>query len=458
MTLTPEPVGAAAAAPPGEADLASGPTPTTRASRAWVTKFTLAYLGINIVWAGPAQVLMSPQVERLTTAAPWGFFSDTKETNLALIGFITGVFAMISTPLWGALSDRTSTRWGRRTPWMAVGLVIVTIAMIGAGLSQTLPALLLSWVAFQVAINAVISPLSATVPDHVPTEQRGLVSGWYGFAYTFAVVTGTALGTIATAVWAGALGITMGYVICALACVVAMTPFLLDRWERRGDAPARPTLAPFRWADLRACYWVDVRRYPDFGWAWLTRFIVTLSSATALFYLYYYLQDGVGLVRDDAASGAQGGLRVSDGVLVLTAVYALSVFLTVVVAGIVSDKLGRRRVFVASSAVFVSTATLLMAFVPTFSVTVVAAIILGLGTGVFTSVDFALVTEVLPAAESNGKDIGIINLAIALPNVLSPVVAAFMVNSFGGYTGLYLLSGALSILGGVLVYRIKGVR
>lgn len=456
MTLAPEPVGAAP--PVGTAAPDDGPTPATRASRSWVTKFTLAYLGINIVWAGPAQVLMSPQVERLTTAAPWGFFSATKETNLALIGFIAGVFAMIATPLWGALSDRTSTRWGRRTPWMAVGLVIVTIAMVGAGLSQTLPALLLSWIAFQVAINAVISPLSATVPDHVPTEQRGLVSGWYGFAYTFAVVTGTALGTIATAVWAGALGITMGYVICAAACVVAMTPFLLDRWERRESGPTRPTLAPFRWADLRDCYWVDVRRYPDFGWAWLTRFIVTLSSATALFYLYYYLQDGVGLVRDDAASGAQGGLRVSDGVLVLTAVYALSVFLTVVVAGIVSDKLGRRRVFVAASAVFVSTATLLMAFVPTFSVTVVAAIILGLGTGVFTSVDFALVTEVLPAAESNGKDLGIINLAIALPNVLSPVVAAFMVNSFGGYTGLYLLSGALSILGGVLVYRIKGVR
>ena len=437
---------------------AGAPEPGGRVSRGWVTKFTFAYLGINIVWAGPAQVLMSPQVERLTTAGSWGFFTETKETNLALIGFITGVFAMIATPLWGALSDRTRSRWGRRTPWMAVGLVVVTIAMIGAGLSQTLPALLLSWVAFQVAIQAVIAPLSAAVPDHVPTEQRGLVSGWYGFAYTFAVVAGTAIGTITTAVWAGPTGITMGYVICAVACVVAMAPFLRDRWERQEDGPRWPALATLRWADLRACYWVDVRRYPDFGWAWLTRFIVTLSSATALFYLYYYLQDGVGLVRDDAASGVQGGLRVSDGVLILTAVYALSVFLTVVVAGIVSDKLGRRRVFVASSAVFVSMATLLMAFVPTFSVTVVAAMILGLGTGVFTSVDFALVTEVLPAAESNGKDIGIITLAIALPNVLSPIVAAVMVNSLGGYTGLYLLSGALSILGGVLVYRIKGVR
>ncbi len=430
------------------------PAPVTRASRGWITKFTFAYLGINIVWAGPAQVLMSPQVERMTRDVPWGFFSDSKTTNLAIIGFVTGIFALISTPLWGWLSDRTNSRWGRRTPWMAGGLVVVTMAMISAGFSQTLPALLLSWIAFQLAINAVISPLSASVPDHVPIPQRGLVSGWYGFAYTFAVVAGTALGTIATAVWGGLFGITVGYLLCAGACVVAMLPFLLTRWEAERPVASRQRLG---WRELVALYWVNIRRYPDFGWAWITRFLVTLSSATALFYLYYYLQDSVGLVRDDAV-GSTGGLRVSDGVLILTGAYALSVFATVVAAGVISDRLGRRRIFVALSAVFVSIATVMLAFAPTFSVTVIAAIILGLGTGVFTSVDFALVTEVLPAKESNGKDIGIINLAIALPNVLSPIVAALMLATLGGYTGLYLLSGALSVLGGILVYRIRGVK
>ncbi|SDD04994.1 MFS transporter [Rhodococcus tukisamuensis] len=426
--------------------------PTTRASRGWITMFTLAYVGINIAWSGPTQVLMSPQVERLTDGAPWFFSATSKETNLAVIGFVAGIFALLSTPLWGALSDRTASRWGRRTPWMAGGMVVVAAGLVATGFAQSLPAVLLSWVAMQTAINAVISPLSASVPDHVPVAQRGVVSGWYGFAYTLAVVTGTALGTVATAVWAGPLGITVGYLLCAATCVLAMLPFVFSRWETPLAPVDRP---PFRFAELLACYWVDVRRYPDFGWAWLTRFLATLSTATALFYLFYYLQDEVGLTRDDAATG--GGLRVSDGVLVLTVVYALSVFVTVVLAGVISDRVGRRRVFVSASALFISVATLLMAFVPSFPVTVLAAVILGLGTGVFTSVDFALVTEVLPAAESNGKDIGIINLAIALPNVLSPVVAAVMVNSLGGYTGLYLLSGALSVLAGVLVYRIKGV-
>lgn len=436
--------------------VAKVPIPTTRATNGWILRFTLAYIGINIVWAGPGQVLMAPQVEFLTQGDPWGFFTSVKEDNLAIIGSITGIFALISTPLWGAISDRTGSKWGRRTPWMTLGTILVAVTMVAAGMSQTLPALLLSWIAFQIVINAVITPLSATIPDHVPEEQRGVVSGWYGFGYTFAVVLGTGLGTLATALWPGSFGITMGYLLCAAACVLAMIPILVKRWESPLPQAVKDTIPAFRWRQFLACFWVDVRKYPDFGWAWLTRFIVTLSTSTTLFYLYYYLQDEIGLTKDNAVVGA--GLRVSEGVLVLTAVYAIAVFTTVVVAGVVSDRLGRRRVFVSVAAIFIGIATVTIAFAPNFATVVVGAIILGLGTGVFTSVDFALVSQVLPSSEDTGKDVGIIHLAIGLPNILAPIVAAFMVGYMGGYTSLYLLAGSMAIIGGLLVYKIKGVK
>lgn len=438
------------------AQMAQVPVPTTRASTGWILRFTLAYIGINIVWAGPGQVLMAPQVEFLSQRAQWGPFTSVKEDNLALIGAIAGVFAVISGPLWGALSDRSAFKWGRRTPWMAVGTVLVAATMAASGLAQTLPALLLSWIAFQIVINAAITPLSAAVPDHVPEQQRGVVSGWYGFGYTFAVVAGTGLGTLATAIWPGMQGITLGYFLCAAACVVAMLPMLAKRWETPLPQEIKESIPRFGWPQLLACFWVDIRKHPDFGWAWLTRFIVTLSTSTTLFYLYYYLQDEIGLSRDDAA--VAHGLRVSEGVLLLTAVYAIAVFGTVVIAGVLSDKLGRRKVFVSAAAIFIGIATLLIAFAPNFAVVVVGAIVLGLGTGVFTSVDFALVSQVLPATQDTGKDVGIIHLAITLPNILAPVVAALLVGHLGGYTSLYLCAGGLAILGGILVYQIKGVR
>jgi len=440
------------ARPDLNAEVESADPPGQRASGSWIFKLSLAYLGVTITWAGPGQVLMSPQIEWLTENTPLAFFSDSKEANLALISFVAGIFALVSTPLWGAVSDRTSSRWGRRTPWITVGLVIVSVTMVLSGFAWSLPALLVSWVAMQTAINAIISPLSAAIPDHTPVEQRGLVSGWFGFAYTLAVVVGTAIGTLATAIWPAMLGITMGYILCAAAFVVATLPFLFDRWER-GVRPTRRERFDIR--ALVACYYVDLRANRDFGWAWLTRFTVTLSSAIALFYLYYFLQDRVGLTPDSAGGG---GLRVSDGVLILTGVYALAVFLTVVTAGGLSDRLGRRRDFVAVAALLYVCASSIMAFFPSFPLVVLAAVVLGLGTGVFTSVDFALSTEVLPSSEDVGKDLGIINLAIGLPNVLAPVVAAFAVNILGGYTALYLVAAALATTGGLLVYRIKSVR
>lgn len=429
--------------------------PDTRATGAWIFKLSLAYLAVNITWAGPGQVLIAPQIEHLTNNAPLGFlFTADKETNLALISFVAGMFALVSTPLWGALSDRTSSRWGRRTPWIAMGTVVMAIALVATGFAWSLPAMMFSWVITQAVINAIISPLSAAVPDHVPTTQRGFVSGWWGFAYTLAVVLGTVLGTVATAVWDGMFGIRMGYILCAVAFVVAMLPFIFDTWERG----VRPIVRDrFDVKAFLSCYYVNIKKYPDFAWAWLSRFAVTLSSAIALFYLYYYLQDEIGLVRDDSAATTDG-LRVADGVLILTVAYAVSVFLTVVVAGGWSDKLGRRRIFVTISSMFYVVACLMMAFASDYSVVVVAAVILGLGTGIFTSVDFALVTEVLPTAEDSGKDIGIIHLAVGLPNVLSPVIAGIAVKSAGGFTNLYLVAAAMAVVGGLLVYRIKSVR
>ena len=427
--------------------------PTTRATRGWITRLSLAFLGINIAWAGPGQVLIAPQIELLTASGSGGIFTASKEGNLAVIGFLGALFALIAVPLWGALSDRTRSRWGRRTPWMIAGTIAVAVFLIATGFANSLGMLAVACVLTQVSMNAVITPISATVPDHVPVAQRGLVSGWMGFTYTFAIVFGTALGTIATAIWPGSFGISMGYVLCAAAVVLCSLPFLLTKWEHSTIDAVK---APFRLKDFLACYWVDVRKHPDFGWAWITRFFVSLSSALALFYLYYYLQDAVGLTRDDHA-GSGGGLRVSDGVLILTAVYAFSVFATVVVAGVLSDKLGKRRVFVSASAVFTAIGVLMMAFSPDFALVVVAAMILGLGTGVFTAVDFALVTEVLPSSASNGKDIGIIGLAVNLPNMLAPILAAFMVTAFAGYSALYVLAGLLAVLGGVLVYRIRNV-
>ena len=94
---------------------------------------------------------------------------------------------------------------------------------------------------------------------------------------------------------------------------------------------------------------------------------------------------------------------------------------------------------------------------PTWTGTVVAAALLGLGFGVFTSVDFALMTDVLPKALDRGKDLGVINAANAIPQVAAPAVAAPIVAYLGGYRVLYLVAAVIGLAGAVLVSRIRGV-
>jgi MFS family permease len=88
---------------------------------------------------------------------------------------------------------------------------------------------------------------------------------------------------------------------------------------------------------------------------------------------------------------------------------------------------------------------------------IVAAALLGVGFGVFTSVDFALMTDVLPTALDRGKDLGVINVANALPQVAAPVLAAPIVTYLGGYRALYLVAAVIGLAGAVLVRRIRGV-
>ena len=87
----------------------------------------------------------------------------------------------------------------------------------------------------------------------------------------------------------------------------------------------------------------------------------------------------------------------------------------------------------------------------------VAALILGLGYGVYLAVDQALITQVLPTAVDRGRDLGVINIANAAPQVLAPVVAAPIVVGAPGYTGLYLLTAVVTILSAILVRNIKSV-
>jgi MFS family permease len=241
-------------------------------------------------------------------------------------------------------------------------------------------------------------------------------------------------------------GTTSGYLLIGVLVVLTAAPFAFAT----PDPPVRA--APrFSARSLLTAFRFSPRENPDFAWAWATRFLVQLGNAMATLYLLYFLRDRVHYEQ------LFPGQKADDGLLLLILVYTAATLLTVVLGGVISDRTGRRKPSVILSGYVMAAAALLLAFWPTWPGALVAAAVLGLGFGVYLSVDQALITQVLPSAEERAKDLGIINIANSAPQVLGPAVAFPLVAYLGGYPVLYLAVAAVTILGSVLVTRIRSV-
>jgi MFS family permease len=418
-----------AAAPP--AALAE---PESNVGPVWIGGITAAVLGLYTAFFTPIQVLLPLQ---LAAIDPDG--------KVAAFGLVTGVgalVAVVANPLAGALSDRTAGRFGRRHPWTLGGVLVGAAALALLGHQGTVPGVLVCWCLAQAALNAAYAGVNAGIPDHVPVRQRAVVSGWIGFPQALGLVLGAVVVTVLVT------DLATGYLVIGLAAAALALPFVLSTPDPPLPRAARP---PFSWRALLGTFWVSPREHPDFAWAWFTRFLVMLGNAIGTLYLLYFLQDAVGYERLFPGRGAD------EGVLILVVLYTLGVVATAVLGGVVSDRIGRRKALVTASCAVMAFAALLLTFWHTWPAALAAAAIMGAGFGVYLSVDQALITQVLPAAADRAKDLGIINIASTAPQVLGPALAAPVVAHFGGYGTLYALATAVTLLGGLLVWKIKSV-
>ncbi|MFJ8687265.1 MFS transporter [Micromonospora wenchangensis] len=408
--------------------------PVVPVRRSWIALIFAANLGVWMAFFTPIQVLLPQQVERISP--------DHKEAMLAVVTGLGALAAVLANPLAGALSDRTCLRvggreFGRRHVWTAGGAVLGALALVLLARQQTIAGVALGWVAAQVCFNAMLASLTAGIPDRVPVAQRGGVSGWVGIPQALGLVLGAVLVTALVS------GTVPGYTAMALAVLLLSLPFAFLTPD---DPLPRRHRPPLRLRALVASMWIDPRRHPDFAWAWITRFLVQIGNALGTLYLLYFLTDGV------RYPDPEGGL------LVLILLYTLGMMLTAVVAGMLSDRSGRRKVYVIASGVVMAVAALLLAVAPTWPMALVAAVLLGAGYGVYLSVDAALITEVLPRATDRAKDLGVINIANSAPQVLGPALSAPIVVHLGGYPTLYAVTAVVTLLGSALVLKIRSVR
>ncbi|MGW4118547.1 MFS transporter [Nocardia sp. NPDC004711] len=361
-----------------------------------------------------------------------------KLEKLALVHTVVAVVSIAVQPLVGIMSDRTRTRHGARTPWLLIGAAIGAPALVATGMSQSVPWLLASAVLVHIGFHTLAGPLSAIQPDRIPVDRRGRYSSLFG------------LGTIAGGMLVPVIGsrfatrIPLGYAVTATLLLAITIAFILRNPDTDNRAAAAEGASTTR-SSLKGL-WVSPARHPDFFWVFAGRFLLFGGYAMIHTFQLYVLQDYIGLSRDQATNLTP----------MIALVCAPGFVLAVALSGMVSDRIGRRKPIVLAGGLVVAAAALIPALTATVTGIVVSFAVLSIGFGIFISVDQALATQVLPDQRSGAaKDLGILNIASALPNAIAPALAAAVVGCFGGYAALYVTVAAIGVVGAFAVLPIK---
>jgi MFS family permease len=413
--------------------LEPGPSAAHRVGWGFISLYALAYMSTSLLFVAPLLVTLPLKVNSLVgiKQAP---------NSLALVAGTGALLAMVGNPLFGRMSDRTASRWGMRRPWMVTGLVGGCLGVLTVALAPSIPVVLAGWCIAQLCFNALLAAMVAVLPDQVPSVQRGLVSGVLGVCLPVASVCGTFLVKLFT----GSL-LAMFLGPCAIGgfFILLFAVTLKDRRLAKDEKPS--------WSlrEFASTFYVSPRKNPDFAWAFASRFMFVMAYAFLVSYQAFYLLDKIGTVKADVPQQIFLGTLAQSAVIVAASV----------IGGRLSDRTGRRKIFVLTASIVYGLALFVVASASSFNGFLVGMAIGGLGFGVYVAVDLALVVDVLHDRDNAAKDLGVFNIAGALPFSIAPAIAPVILALGGGSYGvLYAVAGICAIIGAFAVLPVKRVR
>jgi MFS family permease len=409
--------------------------PTKEVGPKFVGGLVFAQFVFFVALLGPAIIGIGVKVQSIVPDAE-------KAPALATVAGFGALFAVIGNVLFGRLSDRTTSRWGRRRPWIVGGTIVMTIAFLIMALGTSVTIVTVGWCLAQLGANATLAPFIATISDQVPKFQRGSVSALLGIAQNVGILGGTYLAQL----FAKQLVILfVGPSILAIGAMILFAFILPD--QRLKVRPPRMTAG--EWIST---LWLNPVKHPDFAFAWWSRFLITLATFMFTTFRLFYLQDKLGLSLDKAPAA------VSTGVLI----YTVALVITGWVAGKISDRTGRRKFLVAGSTLLFGIGIVVLAHVSTLGGFYMVEAILGVAYGIYVGVDLALVVDVLPNPDDSGKDLGVFNMANALPQTVAPLIGAALLGigsaNNQNYTALLYTAGVAALVGALIVLPIKKVK
>lgn len=404
-------------------------------SRAFLILFALAMFGVWMSINLPATVTIALRV---------GVVSPENKTSVySIVAGIGTLVALFANPFFGRLSDRTRSRFGRRRPWIVIGLMGTAVGAVIIGVSNSVGLLILGWCVMQAFVNATIAALLAIVGDRVPEPQQGLVGAMSGAA-----------GAASTVVGIFFIKLFPTQILAQIALPVAAALVLAGVFvvAYRDDTPASGPRTPLDLKELAGSFYINPRTSPDLARFLGGLFFIAIGLGVAATYTVYYLQDQLKIADDQLTD-------VLFWSLLLTGVLAL---IFAPVAGWVSDKLGRRKPTMYAAAILAAIGIVVIVTahsVPQFLIGM--CLVSGIATGLVYGSYIALGVATITNPATMARDLGVVNIALTLPYSIVPFAAPLLLGVGGSgsnYFLLYLVGGGLALCGIPFLAAIRSTR
>ncbi|NMM93825.1 MFS transporter [Bifidobacterium oedipodis] len=403
-------------------------------------RFGVGFALFSLIWmtAGTSgsAVLLPQRFTELGIGVP--------EVILGTMNSVGCVFALVANVVFGTLSDITRSRFGKRTPWIVAGGGVTAAGYVLASQSVGLFGIVAGWSVVQVGVNMMIAPAVAVLSDRIPENTRGTFSAFYGGAQIVGQSAGTFLG--AQFIEKMGQGFMIGVALFAITGVV--TVLIWPRERSSKVVAADETAARLDAKAILKSFVPPTKNCRDFYLALVGRLMLILGWSMIQGYQLYILQKYCGQTTEDSAVTISTMSVVSMIVLIITSV----------VSGPISDLLHRRKIIVAIGSVIIAVGIAIPWFMPTGFGMILFAGVGGFGYGIYIAVDQALNVDVLPSQEEAGKDLGILNLANTVGQVLAPVIVGAIVVATGSYATLFPIALISVLLGAVVIMFIRKVR
>ncbi len=365
-----------------------------------------------------------------------------KNTALAALTFTGLILAMLSQPIASAFSDSTTSRWGRRKPYVLFGGFAVLILLLGIGLAGSYAFLFIAYCLIQLAANTAQGPYQGYLPEMVPFDRRGRASSLKSLMEILGGMVGVVvIGRLMSGypdqnsggLWAS---------ILALALVIGGILFYL--WSSLKERP--PVSPPRPFHNPLLAYRFSLRDNPGFGWLLASRLFIFMGAATIQTFALFYLRDVLG-VSDPAGSTAA---------FLVTAVAGMA--LAIFPAGFLADRYGKASLSMAAALLGALGVSFLLIW-PSTTTVMIAAGLVGFAVGTFGVANWAMATELVVKGEE-ARYLAIANMATAggaaLGRLIGPVIDHF--NRAELNLGYQVMLGACVVcfvLGGLVVMKVR---